>query len=332
MTAAQLGYLVLYRMADVSIPYSALAQLAQVAGLDSTYIPRPPRPHDAWEKSTRITKQKLVPPADFASKIKAQYGCEPLVWAETKIVSNDDTYGACRHLVRSVVVKAAGERDRQLDMRSVAILRFNSDAVDPLDKFVSLYHSDFDPAGAVNGNIKILINRMRDEYEKQLVMADGQDVRAKLREYLDKVLKAKLLSDGTYFCRSNIPGAAAKLESLQTFVLSLEKYRITQNPLTCQIYEVADDGSAFSRRNKAEITIGVLNNFKKDLEQLFNEFTRPDGRGPQATEKRVEAAALRFLELKTDLAAYQESLGLELEVLGDLTHMVKNAMLKAQSG
>lgn len=328
--AKSLGYLIIYRMADIAAPYAALDALAQQAGFDAAYIPRPPRPHDAWEKATNLKKQRLQPPQDFVSKIKAQYGCEPLVWAETKIVSNDEQYGACRHLVRSVVVKAAGEKDKQLDMKSVAILKFDADAVNPLDKFIGLYHPDFDPLSATNGNIKVLITRMHDEYERQLQMADGQDVRYKLREYLDKALRAKLLSDGTYFCGGNIPGAADKLEALQTFVLSLEKYRTTLNPLTCQIYRVDDDGSAFGQRNKAEITGGVISSFKKELAGLLKEFSEPDGRGPQATAKRVKAAAVRFLELKDDLKLYQESLGAEMEALDDLTYMVKSAMFKAQ--
>lgn len=333
MTAAnnarQLGYLIIYRMADIAAPYADLEQLAQAAGFDSRYIPRPPRPHDAWEKATNIKKQKLQPPADFAAKIRSQFGCDPLVYAETKIIANDEEFGVCRHLVRSVVVKAAGEKDRQLDMKSVAILKFDSDAVNSADKFIGLYHPDFDPLSATNGNIKVLINRMQDEYERQLVMADGQDVRGGLRKYLDN-LKAKCLADGTYFIPANVAGAADKLEALQTFVLSLEKYRTTQNPLTCQVYQVADDGSAFAARNKQEIRAGVIDSFKKELAGLLKEFTEPDGRGPQATAKRVKEAGARFLELKGDLKLFQESLGDELQALADYVQMCQGAMMKAQ--
>lgn len=329
MTAAQLGYLIIYRMADIAAPYAALEALAQQTSFDPAYAPRPPRPRDAWEKATNLKKQRLQPPQDFAARIKAQYGCEPLVWAETKIVSNDDTYGACRHLVRSVVVKAAGEKDKQLDMKSVAILQFDSAAVSPPDKFIGLYHPDFDPLSATNGNIKALIGRMRDEYEKQLVMADGQDVRAKLRDYLEKELRAKCLADGTYFVRANVPGAEDKLSALQAFVLSLGQYKTTANPLTCQVYQVADDGSAFAARNRAEIRAGVIDDFKKDFGKLFDEFAKPDGRGPQATAKRVKEAGERFLDLKEDFKLFQESLGDELQGLADLMKMCQNAMLKA---
>ncbi|MCL4300741.1 MAG: hypothetical protein KJ077_33700 [Anaerolineae bacterium] len=327
--AKSLGYLIIYRMADIAAPYAALEALAQQTGFDAAYVPRPPRPHDAWEKATNLKKQKLQPPQDFVSKIKAQYGCEPLVWAETKIVSNDEQYGACRHLVRSVVVKAAGEKDKQLDMKSVAILKFDADALSLNDKFIGLYHPDFDPLSATNGNIKILINRMQDEYERQLVMADGQDVRNQLRRYLDGQLRAKCLADGTYFVRDNVPGAADKLEALQTFILSLGQYKTTDNVLTCQVYQVADDGSAFAARNRAEITAGVIDQFKKELAGLLREFSEPDGRGPQATEKRVKEAGARFLELKQDLKLFQESLGDELQALSDYVQMCQGAMLKA---
>jgi len=328
-TPQQLGFLIIWRMADIAVPYEALSAIAKQAGFDSAYIPHPPKAHHAWEKATHIKKQKLVPPADFAAKIKAQFGCEPLVYAETKIVSNDEHFGACRHLVRSVIVKAAGERDKQLDMASVAILRFDNEAATDRDKFVGLYHPDFDKLSASNGNIKALILRMKDEYERQLQMADGQDVRYKLRDYLYTVLKAKMLSDGTYFVAGNIPGVAGKLEALQTFILSLGQYRATDNVLTCQVYRVDDDGSAFAARNKAEITDGITNNFKKELAELLKELTEPDGRGLTATQKRASEAGARFLELKQDLKLYQEALGEEIQGLSDMMIMCQNAMLKA---
>lgn len=334
MTAAtnakQLGYLIIWRMADIAAPYAALEALARQTGFDAGYVPRPPRAHDAWEKATNIKKQKLAPPADFASKIRAQFGCEPLVYAETKIIANDEAFGVCRHLVRSVVVKAAGEKDKQLDMKSVAILKFDSDAGTNADKFIGLYHPDFDPLSATNGNIKILINRMRDEYDRQLVMADGQDVRNQLRKYLDSQLRAKCLADGTYFVRDNVPGAADKLAALQTFILALGQYKTTDNVLTCQVYQVTDDGSAFAARNRAEITAGVADSFRRDLAGLLREFTEPDGRGTQATARRVKEAGAQFLELKQDLKLYQEALGEELQALSDMMTMCQGAMMKAQ--
>lgn len=333
MTAAasrQLGYLIIWRMADIAVPYADLEVLARQAGFDDRYVPRPPKAHHPWEKATNIKRQKLQPPADFANKVKARYGCEPIVYAETKIVSNDEAFGACRHLVRSVIVKAAGEKDKQLDMKSVAILKFDSDALTDPDKFIGLYHPDFDPLSATNGNINILLGRMRNEYERQLQMADGQDVRYKLRDYLTRELKARLLADGTYIVPATVAGAADKLEALQTFVLSLEKYRTTQNVLTCQIYQVTDDGSAFSRRNKAEIKAGVIDGFKRDLAGLLKEFAEPDGRGPEATARRIKEAGARFLELKQNLKLFQESLGDDLQALADYVQMCQGAMMKAQ--
>lgn len=130
--------------------------------------------------------------------------------------------------------------------------------------------------------------------------------------------------------RGNVPGAADKLQALQSFVLSLDQYKTTQSPLTCQIYAVADDGRAISAANKREIAGSTVSSFKKELAALLEELAKPDGRGPEATARRVKEAGVKFLELKKDLELFRESLGEEMEGLNDLTLMVRNAMIKAQ--
>jgi hypothetical protein len=318
-----IGYLVIWRMADVAAPYDDLEELAGAVGFDLDYIPSPPQPRHAWEKATNLKRQKLIVPEAYTAQVKAKYSCEPAVVAETKIISS-----TTRHLVRYIIVKGADKRDKQLDMKSVAVLKYDDDRLDDADKFVGLYHPDYDPSGATNGNIPALIHRMQTEYQRQLSMADGQDVRYKIRSYLEK-LSATCLADGTYFIPGGVVGVQSKLDSLQAFILGLQEWKVTDSALTCQVYKVDDDGSAISQRNRAEVAEGVIRQFKTRLTSTMEALTTPDKRGQLATQRRVEQASADFLEIKSSIKLYQETLGEEMQALADMLHMCQTAMFTA---
>ncbi|RJQ25073.1 MAG: hypothetical protein C4589_11720 [Peptococcaceae bacterium] len=323
MSSHNNGFLVIWRMADIAAPYSDLEQIANTVGFDQKFIPSPPRPRDAWEKATNLKRQILIAPPVLIEKIKTEYGCEPTIRAETRIVGPE-----IRHIVRSLIIRGADNKDKQLDMKSVAVLKFDDNQLTDTERFVSLYHPDFDPAGAVNGNIAVLIQRMQAEYERQLTTADGQDVRYKIRSFLD-TLSAVCMADGTYFVPETAPGAADKLVAFQTFILSLEKYRQTDSPLTSQIYRVSDDGSAFSERNLNEIKRDVVASFKGKLDNLYKRFKEKDNRGDGATARRINEASVEFLEAKKAIQMYRESLQDDLQALTDMMQIVQAGMLGA---
>jgi hypothetical protein len=92
---------------------------------------------------------------------------------------------------------------------------------------------------------------------------------------------------------------------------------------------VADDGSAFSQRNRSEIAAGVSDQFKKELAEILKDLSEPDGRGTEATQKRIQQASAAFLEAKSEIKAYREALEDDLQGLNDLLHMCQGAMLRA---
>jgi hypothetical protein len=157
-------------------------------------------------------------------------------------------------------------------------------------------------------------------------MADGQDVRYKIRSFLEK-LSAVCLADGTYFIPDTVPGATDKLVSFQDYVLGLEHWKVTDSVLTCQVYRVTDDGSAFAARNRGEVTEGIVAAFKTRLANILRDLTISDGRGQIATQKRREQAGAEFLEAKSQIKLYQDALQDDLQALQDIFTMTQSAYL-----
>lgn len=291
-----LGHLIIFRISDLAAPYTALQALATATGFPSACLPTPPAPYHAWQKATTLRRQKLIAPQSLIEEIQSAYSCAPTVQAETKIVS-----ATVRHILRLVTVPGARSKNSQVDVEPVATLTFDEHGLTDLDKFQSSYPHD-DPMAAVNGNVDCLIHRMELEYQRQLTTADGQDIRAGIRKYLDS-LGAIGLSDGTYFT-SNTQG----LESLQKYILGLASYRRGEGVITCQVYPVIDDSSPLSEQNKAEIKAAAAAHFRAELEGVLGQ-AEPDGRGTEASKARLKRAGETLGQVEGRIGEYEGVLG-----------------------
>lgn len=310
-----LGHLIIYRISDLSAPYTDLQALAASTGFPSTCLPTPPSAYGAWQKATTLRRQKLIAPQPLVEEIRSEYNCIPTVQAETRIISP-----TTRHILRLVTIPKARSKNAQLDAEPVATLRFDEHGLTDLDKFQSSYPHD-DPMAAVNGNVDCLIHRMELEYQRQLSTADGQDIRAGIRKYLDN-LGAILLSDGTYFT-PNPQGLAA----LQQYILGLAPYRRGEGVITCQVYPVIDDGSATSKQNRTEIKAAAAARFRQELELVLAQ-AQPDGRGLEASKARLKRAEEALRETQGRIGQYEEVL-VELG-LGEMVKHCQEAIKKAK--
>jgi hypothetical protein len=311
----QLGYLILWRIADLAAPYTDLQALATTAGFPSTCLPTPPSAYNAWQKATSLRRQKLIPPQPLVEEIQAEYSCQPIVQAESKVV-NERT----RHILRLITVPGARSKNSQVDVEPVATLTFDENGLSDMEKFLSSYPHD-DPLQAVNGNVDCLIHRMKLEYERQLTTADGQDIRAGVRKYLD-TLGATGLSDGTYFT----PGITG-LEALQKYILGLAPYRRGDGVITCQVYPVIDDNSPLSEQNRVEIAAAAAAHFRQELERVLTQ-SQPDGRGTEASKARLKRAGETLGQVEAKIGEYETGLG-ELG-LGELAERCWGAIRKAK--
>lgn len=340
------GYVILWKMADISARYEDLAGLAAdvnfAQGQDEAkkFIPQPPRKRNAWEKATNLGKTglKVEAPAALVERVKKQYNCDPVVRLRTAIISKSAPL-LVRHIVREVVIpvkdKSAGYKtlaEKQLNSQTVSVMEF-----DTLNDTMttSSYHELHDESGWVNGNLKAVVQELHQAVDKALNYADGDDVRDGVRTWLFAHDAALMSTSGGAYFVPNGEGVADLLVGLKAYVEGLNEYRVNKAGDELQVtvfpWIKTDSGDVFS--TGLDIARNIVSQFKADLQDVVTELQPvvSGERSAKVAENARNRATVKFLETSARIEKYKGVLEDELQELTWFLEMAQQTMLAAQS-
>lgn len=335
------GYIILTRIPELSIEYPQCQDLASDTGLPLTYTPDPPKRRNAWEKATNLKRgKKLDAPQALAAQIERKYGVTPRVRLETKIVSRSQPK-LIRHIVRTVTVphtdtSTAKDKlaERQLRQDTVCIMEFDCET----EAYTSTgYQELHDKDGWVNGELKVTVQSLHDNVRTALDFADSQDVRNKMRLFLDDN-KATLMSAGGAYFIPYSDDAFARLKSAKAYIEGLTQYVVKRNPdgspaerATFTVIPMTKDGESFEAR--LDVAHNAVEQFKSELQALVDDLQPviAGGRTEKVSDNIRSRATIKFMELNQTIASYREALDDNLRALDVHLDSTSEFIAKAQT-
>lgn len=172
---------------------------------------------------------KTEVPADLINQTFIQFGVEPIVRMLTRRIS-DSAPILRRHLVREAVIPVSPDHWKQLSSQTVAVLEFNCRTQCSDADFV------FDHEGWTNGNVHAVVRDIEDRQRALLHLADGNDIRAGVRELLERLHRVALRgTGGVYFVPQAVQDAERSLKGLRLYIKGLLPWKTGQLESVCEV-------------------------------------------------------------------------------------------------
>jgi len=297
----RVGYLTWYSVPDVSAPYADLADLAERVGFPADCVPTPPLPRHAWERATATGTRGIdvTPPLYLVDEIEHEYGVKPKVRLVTRVINNRAP-NLVRHLVREAIISTADSPRKQLDMGTVAVLKFNTNTAQS-DLLVVR-----DPQGYVNGGVSDVVRGMDERIEHLMTHAVSDEVRYGVRAVLERTHRTSLRgSGGVYFVPASAPQAAEKLAAMRDFIRELAPWATGAEVPSCDVVTLR--GSEAYDEIRETVSQSAMEEYTAQLDEL-REMIEPvlAGRAKGKVAQQINAKAIaKWQDINDGLDAYR---------------------------
>lgn len=309
----RVGFLTWYTVPDIAAPYEELRELADAVGFPEDCVPTPPEPRNAWQRATSTGGRGISfdPPAELSQQIQQDYGSAPKVRLVTRVISSRSPQ-LVRHLVREAIVSTAENPRQQLDLGTVAVLKFDTTTGESKLLVVD------DPLGYVNGGVSEIVAKMDEEMERLMHNATGDEVRYGLRRLLERLFGiSQRGTGGVYFVPASAPDASELLTAMREYVNALRYWRVGDPP-ACNVVTL-QGGQAYDEIRDS-VMLSVQDEYTERIEELA-EMVKPviEGRAKGKVADRINRNAIEeWRAIYDGLGAYRLVLRDELERLSEI--------------
>lgn len=321
----RVGFLTWFSVPNVAAPYADLAALAEEVGFPEDCVPTPPRPRNAWEKATGTGRRgiNLEPPARLVERIQTEYGVEPKVRLVTRVIRNTAP-SLVRHLVREAIISTADSPTRQLDMGTVAVLKFDTNSSE----------SDLipvpDPAGYINGDVRDVVREMDERIVHLMTYAVNDEIRYGIRALLDRLHRTSMRgSGGVYFIPAAVPNAPDQLRAMRDYIRGLERWKEGNDAPSCNVVTLR--GSEAYDEIRDTVAQSAVEEYENRLEKL-RELVDPvlEGRARGKVAQQINAKAIEEWEsINAGLDSYRTVLRDGLSEMDNLIRQVAGQVSRA---
>lgn len=258
----RVGYLTWFSVPNIAAPYDELIELAEEVGFPTSYVPTPPLPRHAWEKATGTGGRgiNVTPPDELVTEIEREYGVKPKVRLVTRVVKNTAPQ-LVRHLVREAIISTADSPRRQLDLGTVAVLRFDTNNSES-DLLVVP-----DPEGYVNGGVRDVVQEMDERIQHLMTHAVNDEVRYGIRAALRDMHRTSMRSSGgVYFVPASVSDVMDRMRAMRDYIRGLERWREGDDVPSCEVVTLL--GSEAYNDIRDAVTQSAVDEFAVRLEEL----------------------------------------------------------------
>jgi len=316
------GYLVLWSVADVNVPYETLERNAMESNFPANFVPQPRDKRSAWERATNLgargKKVSINPKA--AEMVRNQWDADLQVKLTTAIISGSAPV-LIRHIERVATVPIkSGDVDkrrlatRQLDHETVAILEYDCRS----QKMTATGRELYDSSGYVGESMEEIVRELFAEVERKVYQADGDAVRLGIRNFLTSVNAVLMSSGGGYF----VPwadGVYDALVSCKVYLESLNGWSVTGRRLQMNIISIDGAGEGILDF-RADLAVSIDEQVGKTLAKIRDEIQpvlngeRTENKSTKIRERLME----QFKEVSNAITTYGKMLGEDKSYLNEL--------------